>query len=152
MINLSLPKRQSHLYYLVTGTIYQEIKSRPSPASLSVVSPLEIVFCEFEKEICTVVCLFCTKIIQIKNKKTLSPSQSYNFSFYPSTCAAAIADVVRERDAHQIWVEAMATKDPKVKASKRKYNRASRYFKWQIVRARSDHIDKIGEKIESSSF
>ena len=36
-----------------------------------------------------------------------------------------------------------------MKTSKRKYNRASRFFKRQIARARSKHIAKIGEKLES---
>ena len=48
-----------------------------------------------------------------------------------------------------MWAEALVTKDPKVKASKRKYNRTSRFFKWQIVRVRSEHIANVGEKLES---
>lgn len=45
--------------------------------------------------------------------------------------------------------EAQVTKDPKVKASKMKYNRASKYLKRQIARVRSDLIAEIGEKLES---
>ena len=52
-------------------------------------------------------------------------------------------------ETYQIWTEALVIKNPKVKASKRKYNRTSRFFKWQIARARSEHIAKIGKKLES---
>ena len=54
-----------------------------------------------------------------------------------------------KREAYHIWTEALNTKDLKVKTLKRKYNRASRYFKRQIAKARSKHITKIGEKLES---
>ena len=45
--------------------------------------------------------------------------------------------------------EALVPKDPKVKTSKKKYSRPSRLFKRQIAKARSEHIAKIGEKLES---
>ena len=97
----------------------------------------------------------------------------------PSTCAAAVADVVLQgmklyipstempiggksqpwfdmscklaasskRKAYQIWAEALVTKDPEVKTSKRKYNRASRFFKRKIARAKSEHIAKMARSL-----
>ena len=60
--------------------------------------------------------------------------------WFDTSCKLAACS---KREAYQIWAEALVTKDPEVKTSKRKYNRASRFFKRQIARARSEHIAKI---------
>ncbi|XP_050677490.1 uncharacterized protein LOC126974115 [Leptidea sinapis] len=54
-----------------------------------------------------------------------------------------------KKRALRTWVAALGSKDPNCKVLKRKYNRASRFFKRQIARAKSKHVVKIGEQLSS---
>ncbi|VVC91906.1 unnamed protein product [Leptidea sinapis] len=54
-----------------------------------------------------------------------------------------------KKQAYRAWVAALGTKDPNCIVLKRKYNRASRFFKRQIARAKSKHVVKIGEQLSS---
>ncbi|VVC99597.1 unnamed protein product [Leptidea sinapis] len=53
------------------------------------------------------------------------------------------------RQRRRTWVAALGTKDPNCIVLKRKYNRASRFFKRKIARAKSKHVVKIGEQLSS---
>lgn len=68
--------------------------------------------------------------------------------WFDMSCKLA-AIIIRFIQAYQNWGVALVTKDPKKKFSKRKYNQAFTYFQRQIVKARFQHIVKIGEKLES---
>ncbi|VVC97405.1 unnamed protein product [Leptidea sinapis] len=54
-----------------------------------------------------------------------------------------------QKQAYRAWVAALGTKDPNCIVLKRKYNRASRFFKRQTARAKSKHVVKIGEQLSS---
>ena len=60
---------------------------------------------------------------------TVVPIGSKSQPWFDTSCKRAVFNKCK---AYEIWAEALVTK---VKATKRKYNWTSRYFKWQIAKA-----------------